>query len=283
MSANFLGAIQMPAHEDENLGLLKRLPKCSLQDLIAIGIHYPIILLITLILVCYLYDPTMQMLLYSALPTQQKNWLSFSIFFVEEARFLFMMQGVAVPVFQVQVISFDLINKTFQLLLESLENNTRSQPSGMARIQNSLKALRCVQLYVTILNIVNQNVIFTLKLLCLFLSIVCGYATIAHFNEYPIFGVMYFVLFVDASLIYMILYETAFKVPALFEQAKVQLRLRARAVYGRPERNVLDRQIMSIPPVGVKVGNFHMLERTSTPVFLDFVLTNIVSMLVVYQ
>ena len=47
-------------------------------------------------------------------------------------------------------------------------------------------------------------------------------------------------------------------------------------------RRILEKQVKSIPPVGIKVGEFHMLERASTPVFLHYVLTNIVNMLVAF-
>ena len=158
-----------------------------------------------------------------------------------------------------------------------------SRPGMGNRIQNSLKALRCLQLYVGQLNIVNQNLIFTWKLLCLFMSIVCGYAAIAHFKDYTIFGVMYYALFLDASLIYTLLYEKALRVPALFKESKVQLRFCAKRIKVRAERDLLERQALSVPPVGIKVGSFHVLERTSTPVFVNFVLNNVVSMLVVYK
>ena len=38
-------------------------------------------------------------------------------------------------------------------------------------------------------------------------------------------------------------------------------------------------QVRSIPAsVGIKVGDFHMLERVSTPVFVHYVITNIVNL-----
>ena len=143
--------------------------------------------------------------------------------------------------------------------------------------------LRRQQLYMTLLNTVNQNIIFIWKLFSIGLSIVCGYAAIAHFQDHPVFGLMYYVIFMDASLIYMLMYEKGFKVPDAFHNAKSTLRLRS-SWYGRTHQwKILDRQLMSIPEVGVKVGDFHMLERASTPVFLHYVWTNIVNMLVAYR
>ena len=119
--------------------------------------------------------------------------------------------------------------------------------------------------------------------MCLFMCIICGYAAIAHFENYPIFGVMYYAMSFDGSLIYTLLYEKAFKVPALFKETKVQLRLRARQLSIHAGRLIYEKQAVSIPSMGIKVGGFHLLERTSTPVFLHYVVANVVNMLVVYK
>ena len=145
------------------------------------------------------------------------------------------------------------------------------------------KTLRCLQLYVGLLNTVHENIIFTWKVVSIAMSITCGYATIAHFQDYPLFGAMYVFIFIDASLIYMLIYEKGFKVPDMFHKAKKTLRLHAKGNGRAREWKTLDKQLLSIPSVGVKVGDFHMLESTSTPAFLHYVLTNIVNMLVAYR
>ena len=142
--------------------------------------------------------------------------------------------------------------------------------------------LRALQLYITALNCVNQHLIFTWKMLSLGLCISSGYAAIAHFQEHPVFGVMYYVLFLEAALVYMLLYQKAFKVPVRFQTAKSLLRLNGSRLGNKAERKLLEKKAMSIQPVGVKVGEFHTLERISTPLFLHYVLHNIVSMLVAY-
>ena len=45
----------------------------------------------------------------------------------------------------------------------------------------------------------------------------------------------------------------------------------------RAEWKVLKRRLISIPSMEIKVGEFHTLERNSTPVFLNYVLTSVVS------
>ena len=114
----------------------------------------------------------------------------------------------------------------------------------------------------------NQNVIFTWKLVSIGICITNGYAAIAHFRDHPIFGVMYYGIFFDVALFYTIAYQKAFKIPALLTQAKTLLQVEA-SMLRRPESRLLRKQVMSIQPVGIKVGEFRTLERNSTLVFLN--------------
>ena len=151
----------------------------------------------------------------------------------------------------------------------------------MARIQRAYKSIRSLQLFICSFNIVNRNFIFTEKLLNIGIAINSGYSGIAHFKHYPIFGVMSSVLFMDVTLIYTLIYEKGFQVSNMFQKAKSLPRVHASTNGRSGGRKVLEKQFMSIQPGGIKVGEFHMLERASTPVFLHYVLTNIVNMLMI--
>ena len=154
-------------------------------------------------------------------------------------------------------------------------------PREVGQFCMAYESLRRLQVFVTYLNLVHRNIIFTWKLFCIGTCIVTGYAAIAHFADYPIFGIMYYIFFFEVLLIYTLLYEKGFKLAALFEKAKGILVLQSRKVVGGDDWKLLKRQVRSIPEVGIKVGEFHMLERNSTPAFLYYVLANIVNMLVV--
>ena len=158
-----------------------------------------------------------------------------------------------------------------------------SEPAERANIWNCYQTMRCLQLYITALNVVNRNLIFTAKLVCLGISITCGYAAIAHFSRYPVFGVMYYVICFEPLFAYTALYQKAFMVPYLMAKARTALRLRVQSIPSEAVRTILVKQLRSIPQVGIKVGGFHLMERTSTPAFLHYVLANIVNMLVAFE
>ena len=91
----------------------------SLQELIVIWLPHMIVAGAPMIGACYLNDSTIKMLLYSALHESQKNWISFGILWIEEVRFMIFAAGVAVPVWQLQVISFDLLNSRLTSVVDS--------------------------------------------------------------------------------------------------------------------------------------------------------------------
>ena len=152
-----------------------------------------------------------------------------------------------------------------------------------AELGKTYKALRNIQLYITVLNTANQDLIFTWKLESIGMCITSGYAAIAHFNDYPIFGVMYWSILLNCSVNYTLVYGKAFRVPNLIQDIKKRIRLSAGVRCCGPERKMLFMQANSIPSsLGIKVGQFHTLERVSTPVYLHYIVTNIVSMLVAW-
>ena len=274
----FLTAVTYPEMIDSDWATpwYCHLAKRSLHDLIAIYLPHMLIAAILAISACYVLDRTMKMLLFSALPVRYQNWFTMGVCLLEEVRFLGVFLATVMTVWQTKIVAFDLINNNLELIVKSL------QTSGGAGTADAYPRLRCIQLYVNLVNVVNCYLIFAWKIQSLGMSITCGYAAIAHFKDHPVFGVMYYLMLLDAALIYMLLYEKAFKVPELFNRAKPLLRLRGNRVRNGLQRKVMSRQAMSIQPVGIKVGEFHTLERLSSPIFLHYVLTNVVGMLVAY-
>ena len=151
--------------------------------------------------------------------------------------------------------------------------------AGARSVENIYKCLRHIQLYVCITNLINCFIIFSWKVVCMTVCTGAGYAAIAHFNDHPLFGVMYYCILLDCSYVYIMGYGKAFKIPALFERATQRAMLLAGNGSSEASK-VWMRQIRSIPRIGIKVGEFQMMEQVSTLIFIDFVLGNVVSMLV---
>ena len=71
---------------------------------------------------CYVYDPTLRLLLFSALPDTYQSWFTFIMCFVVEMHLLLMFYGVGVVVLQIQVISFDMVSANLKASMRGAQN-----------------------------------------------------------------------------------------------------------------------------------------------------------------
>ena len=281
---------------------ISRLQRCSLQDLIALLLPYMFGFAILLVLVISLFDPTTTLFVHGALPEKYQSSLSLALCFLEEVRIGFVILGVVGATLQLQVISYVSIQERLRMILRSfmtrwvmqirfynyvnylstfLQNVCR-HPCNVLQRQQNYRSLRCLQLYMELLNVVNQHLILMIKFLSLGIGIMSGYAAVAHFGDHPIRSIAYIIMFLDSTLFYTLVYDKAFHTPDLISKVKAVFRgnlSRERNVF---QRKIMQKRLLSIPLLGIKVGQFHTMERTSTPVFLDYVLSTVVSMLVAY-
>ena len=79
---------------------------------------------------------------------------------------------------------------------------------------------------------------------------------------------------------YFFVCERAFEVPEGLERLKHTLLAESKGLRFARSKKIVLRQVRSIPSVGLKVGDFHMLERESTAIFVEYVLKNIVNLFV---
>ena len=90
-----------------------------LEDLMAIYLPHVIIASFALILLTFVYDPSITFLLYSALPRRYQFWLTFCACLMEEFRFVLFIIGIIVPIWQLQVMAFEDINRKLKELINS--------------------------------------------------------------------------------------------------------------------------------------------------------------------
>ena len=110
--------------EGENLSWFSRLRERSLQDLLAIYMRRIGLVSGVAVLGCYVYDPSMKLLLYAAVPAAYQNWLSFCVCYVAEIQHLMMLIGTGLSTWQLQVMSFDLVTHKLESIVEELLAHT---------------------------------------------------------------------------------------------------------------------------------------------------------------
>lgn len=88
----------------------------SLQELIVICLPTMGAATVLAIGACFLYEREMKVQLYSALPQNYKNWLSFCVCWLEELHMLWMFVAIVGPFFQLQVMAFDLLTVNLEAI-----------------------------------------------------------------------------------------------------------------------------------------------------------------------
>ena len=186
--------------------------------------------------------------------------------------------------------SFLLVCRTFTAKFQARLFKSRDIRREILVLRQILKEMKELALFIEIFNHCFPPCIFALKLMCLGGAILFYFFTIRHFQDFPFLALFTGYIAVLLTLVYGILYQKAFSIPEKMELLKngflnsAQKSTSTTTLDDKSPRilSEMNREIRGIRNVGVKVGSFHTLERESTPNFVDFVLRNVVSLLVTF-
>ena len=122
---------------------------------------------------------------------------------------------------------------------------------------------------------------FSLKLLNLMGGIIGLYFLIRLIFVQPGVSLLFFVMAFDSITFYTVMWDNASLIPVMMGALKAETDLVASA-------QILDRAYFrcvsrSIRSTGVSVGGFRYMERDSTLIFVDFVVSNVVSLLIAHN
>ena len=150
-------------------------------------------------------------------------------------------------------------------------------------MKRALRGMRRLQMLILVYNGGYRHVHFIIKFIALFYFIAGSAFGIIIINSNPTISFLYLFFGGEMALIYSILFQKAFAIPVLTKKVKNKL---ANAVKGSTDtgsRPYLAAWVRSIPTIGIKVGNFHLFERMSTPNFLSFGIKNITRIVIAYR
>ena len=246
----------------------------TLQELLALSIFYCLAAAVALLLTKYWFRQEATNLIYSLLPADYKTQLWFGVCFVQETNQMLYCLFSASFLFQLHLLLPGTLSRVLKTMAESVISSDENRPT----LYNIIRQIRVVQLVVNLFNVGHRNITYCIKLVCITVSIVNGYGVVAHGGEDVVFLLLAFSITCDLVFFYAFVYEKAFAIPDGVDRVKRELTIR-RMKNATVERTVR-KQLKSIPSFELKVGDFHMLERESTPMFVDYVLKNIVNLLV---
>jgi hypothetical protein len=154
------------------------------------------------------------------------------------------------------------------------------------KLERNLNILRALQLRVGLFNIVFAKILFLVKCGFFLGSILGGCAGIRIAHRNPPLAFFYFMIWIDCIICYAAMFQLAFRVTEEGAALKRELFGFARRVVIKPPRalprHILMRILSKSPPLAVSVGGFHKVERETIPRFLDFMVQQIVGLLVAF-
>ena len=139
--------------------------------------------------------------------------------------------------------------------------------------------LRSMELYLGLYNKVFSLNVLVIKLVSLLVVIFGGFSTIRLAHSNPLLALVYVIMTLNCGTAYIAIFQLAYKVTEGVEDLKKVIEVKYTELPFPMKRLVFGRVLRSIPLLTVKVGGFHEAERESVPRFLDFVVKQIVGLL----
>ena len=151
------------------------------------------------------------------------------------------------------------------------------------KVRDGYRLARKVHLAMTIYNVSTARVVFANKLLNLSGGIVGLYFFVRLVLIQPVLAMFFFALAFDCITYYTVTWDNASLIPVMLKELKDQVRLATASDRADHNGRYMIRAIRSIPDIGMSVGGFRCMERDSTLIFMDFVLSNVLSLLMAFK
>ena len=156
---------------------------------------------------------------------------------------------------------------------------------ALEKIDISILAVKKFYIETSGFNCSQRYFIFMFRMLVLGCVIFCGFAAVQFFHDDYILGICNVIVMVEAAFVYPFCYDKGFAIPRSTARLKrlLLLRLKQSSVITEAQKCHKLRQLRSSRGMAIQVGNFHQLQRVSTPIFLDFSVKNVVRLAMFYR
>ena len=157
--------------------------------------------------------------------------------------------------------------------------------SALEQINVSIRIMKELQIEMNAFNYSQQYIIFGIKLVLLCCVIFCGFASIQFYESDRFLGLCNALIVVEGTFVFLFCYDRGFSVPRSTArvQSLLMLTLRQSERITDSQEAYFMRQLSSVRKMAIQVGNFHYLQRASTPSFFDFCVKNKVRLVISYR
>ena len=152
-----------------------------------------------------------------------------------------------------------------------------------AELKDAMQTLRELELHLKFFNMGFADALWGCKVLILGVTILGGFAAIRLIHTNPVFGCLYAYLFFVGIVLYIGIFQVAYKVTEKLEDMTKRMEILSSGLVNPGERKYWARVLRSFPQMGIKVGGFNRVERQAVPIYIDFSVKQIVSLLLAFK
>ena len=150
-------------------------------------------------------------------------------------------------------------------------------------LKEALGTLRELELYLKFFNMGFEDVLWRLKVYCLTGTILGGFSAILLIHTNPVLGGLYAYSGLAPIIVFIGTFQFSYKVTEKLEDLKNWMEIVSTGLISEEERKYWARVLRSIPRMGMSLGGFNKVEREAVPIFIDFCIKQIVSLLLAFQ
>ena len=148
-----------------------------------------------------------------------------------------------------------------------------------AGLEDAMRTLRELELHLKFFNLGFAGVLWGIKAIYLGGTILAGFSAIRLLHTNPVLGCLYTYVFLLVPTLYIGMFQFSYKVTEKMEDLTNLMELTSVGLVNEGERKYWARVLRSIPRMGMSVGGFNRVEREAVPIFIDFSVNQIVSLL----
>ena len=150
-------------------------------------------------------------------------------------------------------------------------------------LEEGFRTLGELVLHVKFFNLTFSNSLWMFKILMVGITVLGGFSAIRISHKIPVLGFLYGTMGIGAIVIFIGMFQFAYKVTEKVEKLMEVMEVKSAGLVNLSEKKYWKRRLRSIPRMGMKLGGFGRVEREAVPIFVDFCVKQILTLLITFK
>ena len=128
-----------------------------------------------------------------------------------------------------------------------------------------------------------SNSLWLFKILVVGITVLGGFSAIRISHKIPFLGFLYSVMGITAVVIFIGIFQFAYKVTEKVEKLMEVMELKSAGLVNLQEKKYWKSRLRSVPRTGMNLGGFGRVEREAVPIFVDFCVKQTMTLLITFS